>query len=192
MKKKQLKDLYQRYCSQFSDKEIVLGYGNEDARIILIGEAPGKDEVRLGKPFVGASGKNLEEFIGNLNIKREELFITNTIKYRLSKVNEKTGRLINRPALKDEIISSRKYLIEELITLVPEYIVTLGNVALRSITGDFNNSIGNCHGELISCELEGKCFKVFPLYHPASIIYNSKLRDVYLQDLVKFRNLINT
>jgi len=110
-KKEQLSELYERYMNDFKDKEIVLGDGNVNTDLVLVGEAPGKDEVRLSKPFVGAAGKNLAQFIDILKIKREEIFITNVIKYRLSKVNPNTGKVINRPATRDEIFAARDYLL---------------------------------------------------------------------------------
>ena len=106
-----IKKLYEEYMEHFPGKEIVLGEGNINAQLLLIGEAPGKDEVKLLKPFVGVAGKNLSEFLDILKIGREEIYITNAIKYRLSETNAKTGRIVNRPALKEEIEQNRATLI---------------------------------------------------------------------------------
>ncbi len=189
-KEEHLKELYEEYNRNFHGKEIVLGDGNIDAKIFLIGEAPGKDEVRLSKPFVGAAGKNLNEFLGIVDISRDTIYISNAIKYRLSKQNEQTGRLINRPATKDEIKMNSVYLIKEVGILKPSYVVTLGNVPLKAVTGDMNASIGAVHGQLLEINISDSVYKLFPLYHPASVIYNSGLKDIYIEDIKKLKGIV--
>ncbi|WP_265447518.1 uracil-DNA glycosylase [Acetivibrio straminisolvens] len=189
-KSDQLKYLYDLYKKEFQGKEIVLGDGSVDSKLVLIGEAPGKDEVLNSKPFVGAAGKNLAEFLDKLGLKREDIYITNAIKYRLSKVNPETGRVSNRPATKNEILENRDYLLKEIEIINPEYIVTLGNVPLRSVQGDFSISIGQVHGTLSRVKVLRAEFSLFPLYHPASIIYNAKLKEIYDEDLNKLKLLI--
>jgi len=77
--------------------------------------------------------------------------------------------------------------LKEIEIINPEYIVTLGNVPLRSVYGDFSISIGEVHGTLTRVEVLGTEFNLFPLYHPASIIYNVKLKEIYNEDLNKLR-----
>lgn len=191
IKSEMMKCLYSKYIKEFCKEEIVLGEGNLDAQIILVGEAPGRDEVRLSKPFVGMAGKNLDEFLSMLELKRSSIYITNVIKYRLSKVNPKTGRMINRPATKEDIDSSKKYLHSEINIIKPIYIVTLGNVALRAVTNDFHSSIGALHGKSYTkINDEGFMFNLYPLYHPASIIYNRNLKSIYIEDILRFKDEI--
>ncbi|HEY5585148.1 MAG TPA: uracil-DNA glycosylase [Ruminiclostridium sp.] len=182
-----LDELYCKYVKAFEKEEIVLGEGCITSPIVIIGEAPGKDEVRLGKPFVGAAGKNLNEFLGILGIERECLYITNAIKYRLGKLNVKTQRIVNRPATIKDIKDNQQWLHKEITLLKPQIIVTLGNVPLKAITDDFNVSIGHMHGALHTCSIKGNEFKLFPLYHPASIIYNRALKEVYKQDILNLK-----
>lgn len=189
-KSEQLNILYEDYKKEFAGEEIVLGDGNVDSSLLLIGEAPGKDEVRLARPFVGMAGKNLSEFLEVLGMDRESIYITNAIKYRLSKVNPQTGRVVNRPASKEEINSNRQYLLKEIEIINPRYIVTLGNVPLKAITDDHNISIGTVHGELKTVPISGKEYSLFPLYHPASIIYNRNLKDIYINDIKKLKGSI--
>jgi len=189
-KSEQLEELYREYKKEFEGKEIVTGDGNVDADILLIGEAPGKDEVRLAKPFVGMAGKNLSEFLELLGVKREGIYITNAIKYRLSTINPQTGRAVNRPASKEEIDRNREYLLREIEIISPRYIVTLGNVPLKSVTHDYGISIGSVHGEMKAVSISGREYFLFPLYHPASIIYNRKLKSVYIDDIKKLRESI--
>ncbi|MGE5678469.1 MAG: uracil-DNA glycosylase [Pseudomonadota bacterium] len=167
---------------------LVFGDGNPDSKIVLVGEAPGKTEVELGKPFVGQAGKNLEEFINFLGIEREALYITNVVKFRPIKLNPDTGRESNRPPGKDEIRICTAYIEEELSIVKPGLVVSLGNVALRCILKDDKATIGLLHGTAINVKFAGAEFVLFPLYHPASIIYNRSLREVYLQDLHKLRD----
>lgn len=185
-----LDELCCEYNKEFADKEIVLGHGCINSPIVIIGEAPGKDEVKLGKPFVGAAGKNLDEFIEILEIGRECLYITNAIKYRLGRLNPKTRRIINRPATIKDIRENQIWLHREIEIIKPQIIVTLGNVPLKALTDDFSLSIGNMHGILHECILYGMKFRLFPLYHPASIIYNRALKDVYHQDMMKLKQEI--
>lgn len=189
-KSEQLNILYSRYREEFQGKEIVVGDGNSDSSLLLIGEAPGKDEVANSKPFVGMAGKNLAQFLEILGLKREEIYITNAIKHRLSKINPSTGRVSNRPAAKEEIEQNREYLIEEIRIIEPKFIVTLGNVPLRSVLGDNKASIGEWHGKLGTVVLNELEYGLYPLYHPASIIYNASLKEIYLKDIENLREII--
>ena len=185
-----LKSLYDKYVENFHDKEIVLGDGNVDSQLLLVGEAPGKDEVRLSKPFVGMAGKNLSEFLNVLGIERDSIYITNAIKYRLSEINPKTGRVINRPATKDEIFNNREYLVKEINIINPQYVVTLGNVPLKSILNSNKASIGSMHGEVSKVAIGDGEFKLYPLYHPASIIYNQSIKETYINDVKRLRDIL--
>ncbi len=191
-KTERLNILYRRYIKQFDGKEIVAGDGNPDSSLLLIGEAPGKDEVAQARPFVGKAGKNLAQFLEILGLNREGIYITNAIKHRLSKINPDTGRLSNRPATKDEIDQNREYLIEEIEIINPKYIVTLGNVPLRSVLRDHKASIGQIHGSINNVDVMDKEYRLYPLYHPASIIYNAALKDVYLKDIENLRGIIKS
>lgn len=182
-----MKQLYEEYRNQFQSHEVVLGEGNLDAKLILVGEAPGKDEVKLSKPFVGAAGKNLSHFLSILGIEREEIYITNAIKYRLFQMNAQTGRKGNRPARKEEIEENQSYLAKEIGIIQPSYIVTLGNVPLKAVTNRKEINIGSVHGTLMQVLINNIEYALFPLYHPASIIYNRELKSVYLDDIEKLK-----
>ena len=120
MKEELIRSLYmklaQMYKIQFEKQEedLVFGQGNLEAKLILIGEAPGAEEVRQKKPFVGAAGKNLNHFLEILDLKREDLYITNVVKFRPHKINPKTNRTVNRPPSKKEIETSIPFLKEEM------------------------------------------------------------------------------
>lgn len=186
-----LEELYREYSKRFEGNEFVFGCGCAEPRLLLIGEAPGREEVKLSRPFSGAAGKNLDEFLKLVQIQREEIYITNTIKYRLSKVSPKTGRLSNRPATRDEINDSRTFLLREIEMIGPKVIVTLGNVPLRAVTRNMTVSIGECHGKALEYTGLGKSYVLFPLYHPASIIYNRSLKEVYESDILALRDMLD-
>lgn len=168
------------------DKVIVFGEGNaEKPRLMLIGEAPGEQEVMQGKPFVGKAGKNLDVFLESVHLKREDIYISNVVKIRPTKVSEK-GRVSNRPPNKEEIGLFLPWLKEEIALVSPDLLVTLGNVALRSLLG--KGTIGDAHGRFHHAAIsfsEDKVqeYPLFALYHPASIIYNRALSEVYARDL---------
>lgn len=167
-------------------KVVVFGEGDNDADIVLVGEAPGEKETKYVKPFVGAAGKNLDEFLEILSLKREDIYITNTVKFRPYKINPLTKRLSNRPPDREEIELCLPYLISQLDIIKPSIVVTLGNTPLRAIMGDVGLTIGKCHGTPIKF----KDFFLFPLYHPASIIYNVGLKETYHTDLLELRDFI--
>ena len=172
------------------EKVLVFGEGKSDApAIMLIGEAPGEQETLQRRPFVGKAGKNLDAFLQVVGLRREEMYISNVVKIRPTKVSEK-GRVSNRPPNREELALFTPYLMEEILRVRPEMIVTLGNVPLRALMGS-KAVIGEHHGKLtrvtINHEKQSADFPLFPLYHPASIIYNRSLQEVYEQDLQRLK-----
>ncbi len=164
--------------------ELVLGYGDPGARIMVIGEAPGREEVLAGRPFVGKAGRNLDEFLKEAGISRSALYLTNVVKFRPVRIGKK-GTTANRPPTKAEIAACAPYLEAEIAAISPELILTLGNIALQALMGE-KAKIGQFHGKALSY---GKGF-LFALYHPASVLYNPKLRQVYLEDLARLRTYL--
>lgn len=160
-------------------KKLVFGEGDEKARMVLIGEAPGEQEALQGRPFVGKAGKNLDEFLGLSGLDRRALYITNTVKFRPTKISP-AGKVVNRPPKKEEIGLFVPWLVKELRLIRPEIVVTLGNVSLKALMGG-DKTIGECHGRWF--EWEGT--RVYPLYHPASVIYNPSLKEVYRADVIR-------
>ena len=175
------------------EKPIVLGEGCTDhPPVMLIGEAPGEQESLQGRPFVGKAGKNLDGFLSVLELKREDIYISNVVKIRPTKVSEK-GRVSNRPPSKEELALFTPYLMEEILLIQPKMIVTLGNVALKALCGP-KAVIGDMHGRstavTVQHEKQSAEFTLFPLYHPASIIYNRSLQAVYDEDLQVLKTLL--
>ena len=170
----------------------VYGDGPDCASTALIGEAPGKDEVRLSKPFVGKAGAILDEILNATGIKRESLYITNVVKYRLARPGNRPGTFANRPASLREIRMGLPWLTEELAFLKPKLILTLGNVPLGALCFIGNCDIieiGACHGKAIAVSINGFSTRFVPLYHPASQIYNRSLKPVFDADFEAVRRL---
>lgn len=189
-KREKLDSFYKAYFNKHIYEELVTGYGNIDSDIVLIGEAPGREEVKSGIPFVGAAGKNLDSILNRLGIAKEDIYTTNTFNYRLSRISEKTGGKVNRPATAGEILAAVCTLQEEIDIIRPTYLITLGNVPLKTLTYDSFNPIGEVHGQNMSINILGREYTLIPLYHPASLIYNRKLEDVYYEDIDRLKSIL--
>lgn len=178
--------------SPYNDKKFVIGDGSIDSKVMLVGEAPGANEEKEGKPFVGKAGKMLTDFLNGIEIDRKELYISNVVKIRPSKINPASGKLNNRKPNKEEVEFFLPFLLEEIDMVSPKVIVTLGNFALCAITGNKKATIGEFHGEPL--EVQNDIFgskMVFPLYHPASLIYNKHLQPTYNEDLAKLKTFLS-
>ena len=167
----------------------VFGEGNaERPRIMFIGEAPGREEASCGRPFVGKAGRQLDEMLRTAGIDRGEVFVTNAVKYRPFKT--KNGRASNRTPSAAEVITGAELLCEEISSVDPIVIATLGNTPLFALLyldeGDSEKlTVGQAHGMPIVLKIAGEPRTVFPLYHPAASIYNRSLAPVLQDDLIK-------
>ena len=170
----------------YPDREwvLVFGEGPAQARLMLVGEAPGEQEAMLGRPFVGKAGKLLDAFIAGTGLTRGEMYVTNTVKFRPSRIS-KAGRVVNRTPTQEEIAAFLPFLKKEIAQVVPACVVTLGNVPLRALLGE-KETIGQAHGQLR--RQEDRLY--FPMYHPASMIYNPGLKAIFAQDMEKLGQLI--
>ena len=158
-------------------KILVHGEGEIGARVMLVGEAPGEQETLQGRPFVGKAGKNLDEFLELAGLARSQLYVTNAVKFRPTK-RSAAGRTVNRPPTREEVSLFLPWLRREIELVAPEVIVTLGNVPLRALTGP-KAVIGDVHGAFQDAD----GLRLYPMYHPASLIYNPALRPVYAEDI---------
>ena len=115
------------------ENALVFGEGPLSPRLMLIGEAPGEQESLQGRPFVGKAGKNLDRFLELAGLRREEIYISNAVKFRPTKTGA-SGRVSNRPPTRDEIALFRPWLLREISEVKPGLLVTLGNVPLKAVT----------------------------------------------------------
>ena len=170
--------------SAYKENRIVFGEGAENPALMMIGEAPGGDEEKQGRPFVGKAGKNLSAFLEVVGLKREEIYISNVVKLRPIKESPKTGKAVNRPPSVEEIAFFLPYLLEEIKVISPKVVVTLGNVPLKAVTGEKKAVIGEYHGKPTPLA-DGRT--LFALYHPAAVIYNRALQATYDEDLLALK-----
>ena len=172
---------------RFPDRKVVFGVGPSHPAVMLVGEAPGAKEVEEGRPFAGAAGKNLDEFLAATGLTRETLYISNVVKIRPCEQGP-TGRLRNRPPSREEIAFFLPWLEKEILLLSPKLLVTLGNTPLKALY-QADSTVGACHGLLLESPLG---FPLFSLYHPASVIYNRSLAAVYRADMERLAQIIQS
>ena len=169
----------------------VLGCGDPDSRIMLIGEAPGREETEIGIPFSGKAGKQLDLLLAGSRIDRKSLFVTNAVKYRPYTLTNNGKR--NRTPTGKEIAAGLSLLEREIGLIDPDWIVTLGNTPLYSIQlmlGLDRKKIGEVHGKCIGIPMNQRMTRLFPMYHPASTIYDRALAGILEKDMELFRSLI--
>jgi uracil-DNA glycosylase len=156
----------------------VIGEGSHDAKIVFVGEAPGENEAKTGKPFCGRAGKVLDKLLESAGINREEVYITNIVKDRPPK---------NRDPLPEEISAYAPFLDRQIEILKPKVIATLGRFSMQYVMSRYGlegelSSISAIHGRVFETEIAGERVKVVPLYHPAAAIYNQELLKVLEND----------
>ena len=170
----------------------VFGQGTPNAKVLLIGEAPGSEETKLGRPFVGKAGRQLDELFCLFGITRENAYSTNVVKYR--RVVRSPRSVRNRTPSPSEVESSLSLLQKEIELIRPDVLCTLGNTPLKAVyrlTGERPEVVGNVHGTRIPITTTGGVsFELIPLYHPASGIYNRALIGVMREDAEKVHSAI--
>jgi DNA polymerase len=186
-KKQKLENLHKKWVEECECElkktatQAVPGFGSSSAEIVFIGEAPGKKEDELGVPFVGAAGKFLDEMLGAINLKRQDVYITNIVKYRPPN---------NRDPLPPEKSACRAWLLEELEIISPKLIIFLGRHAMNNFFPELQ--ISNAHGKLLIKPFKGMSTKYFfPLYHPAAALYDGSMREVLMADFKKIPKVLN-
>jgi len=157
---------------------MVFGEGDVEARIIFIGEAPGKKEAESGRPFVGAAGRILDELLASIGVERQSVYITNVVKDRPPE---------NRDPRPEEIELYRPFLLRQIEIIQPRVIATLGRFAMDFILDQFDlpekgQKIGDLRGKRLEAQLPYGQIAVVPLYHPAVALYNRSRKEVLRED----------
>lgn len=157
-------------CKLYSGrKNVVIGTGNKNAKIMFIGEGPGADEDEQGIPFVGKAGQLMNKAFEGVGIKREDVYIANIVKCRPPQ---------NRNPEKDEAEACKKYLESQINLVNPEVIVLLGGVALKNYLGE-EYSITASRGKWF--EKDGR--KILPTFHPAALLRDEAKKIMFWKDL---------
>lgn len=156
----------------------VVGKGNPQAHIMLIGEAPGEQEARRGQPFVGAAGRVLDELLESIGLEREQIYITSILKDRPPE---------NRPPRKEEIRIYVPFLRQQIEIIQPHIIVPLGRFAMEFILSEFDmpeqgRSITELHGKPLPARAPYGDITVLPLFHPAAAFYRREQREMMDSD----------
>ncbi len=163
--------------------KVVLGAGSLDAKIVLVGEAPGRKEDESGLPFVGSAGKLLDRLLAAAGLSRDDIFIGNIIKCRPPK---------NRRPKKSEVAQCEGYMMEQLEIINPAIVAPMGNSSLSYFQERFGlekRVIGDVHGEVMEIDAPWGRIKLFPLYHPAAAIYRRHLLGELEEDMKKLGEL---
>ncbi len=169
-----------------NDYHAVLGEGSHDAKIIFIGEAPGQNEAKTGRPFCGAAGKLLDRLLESIGIPRASVYITNIVKDR------PPG---NRDPLPSEIETYAPFLDRQIEIIQPKCIATLGRFSMEYIMRKFVHPrapepISRALGKSYEAETSWGTMKIVPLYHPAAAIYNQSLVDTLKKDFQILKTII--
>lgn len=161
-------------------RNVVPGEGSAEAEIMFIGEGPGAKEDELGRPFVGAAGKFLDEMLSIIGLKRQDVYIANVVKCR------PPG---NRDPLPEETAACWTWLLEQIKIIQPRLIVTLGRHSMeRFLPGQ---KISQIHGKALRREIPKIDKQVFyTLYHPAAALYNGSMREILIKDFKRIPKVL--
>jgi DNA polymerase len=159
---------------------LVFGSGNADADLMFVGEAPGAEEDRQGKPFVGRAGKLLDALLEEIGLRREDTFVANVLKCK------PPG---NRDPLPEEIEECSPWLFRQIELIEPLVICTLGNFATKLLTGS-RVGITRVHGTPQTHELAGRSVQLFPIFHPAAALRTEAVRELLRSDFARLPALL--
>ena len=163
----------------YPKRTLVFSDGDPNAKVMIIGEAPGKDEEREGKPFIGRAGRLLTGTLEKLGWQRGDFYISNIVKYRPA--DELGG---NRTPTEEEITKFRPAIEKEIAVVDPKLIVLVGRVAMTGM--GLSGSMSENRGRI----LEHKNRKFLITYHPAAILRNINWEPLFREDLAKIRTLV--
>lgn len=167
-----------RICKRGKVGEPVPGEGDPNAKIVFIGEAPGKTEAQTGRPFVGRAGKILRQLIKDAGLDEKKVYITSPVKYLPKYVTPKPT----------DIAHGRIHLNAQLGIIKPKIIVVLGNTAAKALLPEHAVVISRDHGTIVA---EGDR-KYFISYHPAAPLHSPRLRVELIKDFKKLKKFINS
>lgn len=162
-------------------KNLVVGKGNLKAKILFVGEAPGRNEDEQGLPFVGAAGKNLDSLLTKVGLSLDDIYITNILKCRPPE---------NRDPLPEEVRAHTPWLLAQIQEMKPKVVCSLGNHATKFFLAEGNlelidkqPGITQVHGKVKHVKINNHEIKLIPLFHPAAIIYNRSLIEQWEKDI---------
>ena len=160
---------------------LVFGSGNTEAKILAIGEGPGRKESEQGLPFVGQAGKLLDKLFPLAGLERKKVFITNIVHHRPPE---------NRDPLPNEIESYGRYLDQIIKIIKPKVIITLGRFSMAKFLPDV--FISNVHGKKYEVDWNNEKMIVVPMYHPAASLRNGSILEAEKRDFVNLKDMLQS
>ncbi len=182
-KAQKLDYIFKAIIKAYPDKKLVFNDGSPDSLIMIIGEAPGADEEKQGKPFVGRAGKLLNATLQALGYKREDFYVSNIVKYR---PQDELGKTLTPTS--NEIEKFRPAIIKEIEVVKPKAIVVLGRIAMTGM--GIEGTITANHGKIMEKSVGSCQCKLLVIYHPAAILRNPNWEPTFRENLAKLKNLL--
>ncbi len=184
---KKIKDevLNCRRCLLYKTRKYpVIGEGNHRAKIMFIGEAPGRQEDMSGRPFCGAAGNIFDELLNFTGIERQDVYVTNILKCRPP---------FNRDPSEQEIEACSPYLERQVAVIKPKVICSLGRYSMRFLMEKFGleseiKQISLIHGKIFKADSQSNLL-IIPFYHPAVAVYNPKMKEVLKKDFTALKKI---
>jgi DNA polymerase len=176
-----LKNLILKFNKNFPGKNLVFSDGNKDAKVMIIGEAPGRTEDKLQKPFVGRAGKLLDSLLESINLNRSNVYITNVVNYRPIK---------NRKPTAGEIDKFKKLLFRHIEIISPECILLLGATAATAVL-NYTGPLSKVRGKLKNIKIINSYFGILTSYHPAFLLRYPSKNVLFLNDLKKLNKALS-
>jgi len=175
-----LKNTMLKFNKNFPGKNLVFSDGNKDAKVMVVGEAPGRTEDKLQKPFVGRAGLLLDSLLESINLNRSKVYITNVVNYRPDK---------NRKPTTEEINEFKKLLFKHIEIISPKCILLLGATAASAVLNHIG-PLSVARGKWINIKIINSYFNVLTTFHPAYLLRQPHNKKIVLKDLLEFRKKI--
>ena len=177
-----LKKKIYKLSKNFPKKNLVFADGNQDAEVMIVGEAPGKTEDKLQKPFVGRAGKLLDDLLGRVSLDRTKVYITNVVNYRPDK---------NRKPTHEEINEFKKLLFKHIEIIKPKFILLLGATAAAAVL-NHKGPLSEVRGKWKNIKIINSYFDVLTTFHPAFLLRQNEKKKLAIYDFLNLKVKLNT
>ena len=174
-----LKKKILKFNKNFPKKNLVFADGNKNSQLMIIGEAPGKTEDKLKKPFVGRAGKLLDELLNRIHLDRTKVYITNVLNYRPDK---------NRKPTPEEINAFKKILFKHIKIVKPKCLLLLGATAATAVL-NHKGPLSEVRGKLNNIKIMNSYFNVLTTFHPAFLLRQPNKKKFFLKDLLILKKI---
>lgn len=177
-----LKKKILKFNKNFPKKNLVFADGNKNSQVMIIGEAPGKTEDKLKKPFVGRAGKLLDELLNRIHLDRTKVYITNVVNYRPDK---------NRKPTPEEINEFKRLLFKHIEIISPKCILLLGATAAAAVLNHIG-PLSEVRGEWKNIKIINSYFDILTTFHPAFLLRQPARKKSTLEDLYEFKRKLSS